>query len=51
MNIKLKGLHFDTVEVIKAESQEVQNMHLKWQKRWERCIGAEGDYFDGDGCQ
>jgi hypothetical protein len=21
----------------------------QWQKRWERCIRAEGDYFEGDG--
>jgi hypothetical protein len=25
-------------------------MHLKkWQKRWERFICKEGDYFEGDG--
>jgi hypothetical protein len=41
-----------------AESQAVLNtlnehdFHAKfkkWQKRWERCIRAEGDYFEGDG--
>jgi hypothetical protein len=44
--------------VIKTESQAVQNTlrdqdfqdaFKKWQKHWERCIRAEGDYFKGDG--
>jgi hypothetical protein len=27
-------------------------LHLKkWQKHWERCIGVEGDYFEGDSGQ
>jgi hypothetical protein len=56
--IKLKGRHFDTTEVAEAESQTVLNTlteqdfqvaFKKWQKRWERCIRAEGDYFEGDG--
>jgi hypothetical protein len=60
LKIKLKGRHFDTVEVIKAESQAVLNTHTehnfqdafkKWQKRWERCIRAEEDYFEGDSGQ
>jgi hypothetical protein len=55
---KLEGHHFDTIDVIEAESQAVlntftehdfQNAFKKWQKRWERCIHAEGDYFEGDG--
>jgi hypothetical protein len=46
--------HFDTVEVIEAESQAVlnsltehnfQDALKKWQKRWGRCIRAEGAYF------
>jgi hypothetical protein len=46
--------------VIEAESQVVlntlteqdfQDAFKKWQKRWERCIRAEGDYFKGDGSQ
>jgi hypothetical protein len=57
---KLKGRHFDTTEVIEAESQTVLNIlaehdfqeaFKKWQKRWERYIRAEGDYFKGDGGQ
>jgi hypothetical protein len=46
--------------VNEAESQAVlntlteydnQDAFKKWQKRWERCIHAEGDYFKGDGGQ
>jgi hypothetical protein len=58
--IKLKGRRFDTTEAIDAESQAVQNILIehdfqdvfkKWQKRWERCIRAEGDHFDCEGGQ
>jgi hypothetical protein len=57
LKIKLKCYHFDTFEVIDAESQAVlnalterdfQDAFKTQQKRWERCIGAEGDYFEGD---
>jgi hypothetical protein len=57
---RLKGRHFDTTEVMEAESQVVlntltehffQDAFKKWQKRWERCIRAEGDNFEGDGGQ
>jgi hypothetical protein len=60
LKIKLKGRHFDTVELIEAESQtvlntatehELKDAFKKWQKRWERRIRAEGDYFEGDGGQ
>jgi hypothetical protein len=60
LKIKLKGRHFDTTEVIKTESQAVlntlrehnfQDAFKKWQKRSERCIRAEGDYFKADGGQ
>jgi hypothetical protein len=46
---KLKGRHFDTIEVIDAELQAVlntltehdfQDAFKKWQKRWERCIDS-----------
>jgi hypothetical protein len=45
MKIKLKGRHFDTTEVMEAESQAVlnsltehdfQDAFKKWQKCWER---------------
>jgi hypothetical protein len=44
--IKLKGRHFDTIEVIKAESQAVLNT-LTYQC-WEQCIHVDGDYIEGD---
>jgi hypothetical protein len=49
--MKLKGHHYDTTEVIEAESRAVlntltehdfQNAFKKWQNRWERCIRVEG---------
>jgi hypothetical protein len=58
MKIKLKGCHFDTIEVIEIESQAVQDTltehHIqdafkKWQKLWKRCLRAEGDYFEYHG--
>jgi hypothetical protein len=45
---------------MEAESQAVLNTltqydfysaFRKWQTRWELCIRAEGDYFEGDGDQ
>jgi hypothetical protein len=50
LNIKLKGRHFETIEVVEAESQAVlntftehdfQDAFKKWQTSWERCIRAE----------
>jgi hypothetical protein len=60
LKIKLKGSHFDTIEVIGAESQAVlntftehdfQDAFKKCQKRRERCISAKGDYMEGNGGQ
>jgi hypothetical protein len=60
LKLKLEGRHFDTIEVMETESQAVlntltehdfQDAFKKFQKRWERCIRAEGDYFEGDGGQ
>jgi hypothetical protein len=60
LKIKLKGRHFDRTEVIKAESQAILNTltehgfhvaYKSWQKRWKRCIGAEGHCFEGDSGQ
>jgi hypothetical protein len=51
LKIKMKGHHFDTIEVIEAELQSVltiftehdlQEAFKKWQKHWERCICPEG---------
>jgi hypothetical protein len=57
--MKLKGRCFDTTEVIEAESQvphtltehDFQDAFKQWQKRWERYVHVEGDYFEGDGVQ
>jgi hypothetical protein len=60
LKIKLKDHHFDTTELIEAESQVVLNTLRKhnfqdafknWQKSWEWCIHAEWDYFECDGGQ
>jgi hypothetical protein len=58
LRIKPKGCHFDTTEVIEAESvlntlteHDFPDAFKKWQKHWEWCIRAEGDYFEGDGGQ
>jgi hypothetical protein len=57
LKINLIGRHFDTIEVIEAESEAMLNIltehHFQdaliiWQKRWERCIRAEWDYLEGD---
>ncbi|KDR20028.1 hypothetical protein L798_05263, partial [Zootermopsis nevadensis] len=58
MKFRLKGRRFDTIEEIQAESQEVlktlaledfQGCMESWKERWDRCIHAQGDYFEGDG--
>jgi hypothetical protein len=60
LKIKLKGQHFDRIEVLEAELQAVlrtfteqafQDALEKWQKRWEYCIQAEEEYFESDGGQ
>jgi hypothetical protein len=58
MKLRLKGRRFDTTEEIHAESQEVidtltfeniQGCVKSWETCWDRCIYAQGDYFEGDG--
>jgi hypothetical protein len=53
----LKGRRFDTIEEIQAELQEVlktltledfQGCMESWKNRWDHCIHAQGDYFEGD---
>ena len=57
MKLKLKGRQFDTTEDIQAETQTVldtltekkfQDAFQKW-RRWDRCLHAGGNYFEGDG--
>jgi hypothetical protein len=54
LKIKLKGGHFDPIDVMEAESQAVMNTLTEHDfqdafKNWERClewyICVEGDYF------
>jgi len=60
MKLQLKGHHYDTVEEIQRESQNVigrlreqdfQHAFQQWQRRWDRCVAAQGDYFEGDAAQ
>jgi hypothetical protein len=58
MKLKLKGRPFDTNEEILAESPRVldtlteKDFHEAFQKcrrRWDRCLHAGDNYFEGDG--
>ena len=51
----MKSAHFDTIDIIKDTStrllnsipaDEFQGAFRAWQNRWQRCIDAEGDYFE-----
>jgi len=57
LKLKLKGLRFQTLEEIQAESQAILNMlrenefqecFKNWQHCWDHCQTSEGDYFEGD---
>ena len=58
MKLRLKGQRFVTIEEIQAEWKQVLNTltladfiecFQKCQNHWNRCIQAQGDYFEGDG--
>jgi len=58
IKLRLKGRRFVSIEEIQAESQQVLNMltpadfnecFQKWQNRRDRCVQAQGDYFEGHG--
>jgi hypothetical protein len=58
MKLKLKRRRFDTNEEIQAESQRVldtltekdfQKAFQKWWRRWDQCLHAGGNYFEGGG--
>jgi hypothetical protein len=60
MKLQLKGRRFDTVEEIQRASQNVLGMLRKqdfqhafqqWQRRWDQCVTAQGDCFEGDAAQ
>jgi hypothetical protein len=53
----LKGHRFETTEDIKMSVTQVLNYipqnafhecYKQWQHRWERCVQAQGMYFEGD---
>jgi len=58
MKLQLKGRCFVSNEEIQAESQQALNTltpadfnecFQKWQNRWDHCMQAQSDYFEGDG--
>ena len=58
LKLQMKGRRFDTIEEIQEESQWVldtipkrdfQGCFQAWQKCWDHCIHAKGEYFAGDG--
>jgi hypothetical protein len=58
MKLRLKGRRFVSIEEIQPELQQVQNTltsadfsecFQKWQNRWDSCIQAQDDYFEGYG--
>jgi len=60
MKLQLKGRRFDRVEEIQRESQNVlgmlweqdfQHAFQQWQRRWDRCVAAQGNYFEGNAAQ
>jgi transposase len=53
----LKGRRFDTFDEIQKNStkelfaipkEAFQKASQSWQKRWERCVASEENYFEGD---
>jgi hypothetical protein len=58
VKLKLRERRFDTTEEIQFESQRVldtltekkfQETFQKWRRRWDLCLHAGGNYFEGDG--
>jgi len=58
MKLQLTGQHFDSVEEIQTELQNVRKMLTQndfqqcfrsWKSLWNHCINAKGNYFKGDG--
>jgi hypothetical protein len=58
MKLKLKGRQFDTIEEIQAvlkrvldtlTEKDLQEAFQKWRRRWDQCLYAGGNYFEGDG--
>jgi len=60
MKLQLNGRRFDRVEEIQRESrnvlgklreQDFQHAFQQWQWRWDRCVAAQGHYFEGNAAQ
>jgi hypothetical protein len=60
MKLQLWGRRFDRLEDIHRESQtalaklreqDFQQAFQQWQRRWDRCVAAQGIYFEGDAAQ
>ena len=55
LKLRMKGRRFDTIEEIQERvldtipKKNFQGCFQAWQKRWDRCIRAKGEYFEGDG--
>jgi hypothetical protein len=58
MKLKCKGRRFASTEEIQTESwnamktltrNNFQQCFRSWKSRWDRCINAKGDYFEGMG--
>jgi len=56
MKLQLKGSRLERVEEIQRESQNIlgtlreqdfQHASQQWQRRWDRCVAPQGDYFEG----
>jgi len=54
LKLRMKGRRFNTIEEIQEESQrvldtipkrDVQGYFQAWQKRWDRCVRAKGEYL------
>jgi transposase len=57
LKMVLKGKRFNGIETIHANTTKhlenipknsYKKMFQQWQNRWHNCIGAEGEYFEGD---
>jgi hypothetical protein len=47
-----RGIEAKSQAALKTlREHDFQEAFTKWQKRWERCIRAEGDCFEGEGGQ
>jgi transposase len=60
MKLQLRGRRFDRLEDIHLESQTAlaksrdqgfQHAFQQWQRRWDRCVAAQWNYFEGDAAQ